>query len=242
MLARITVLISGRGSNLSALIDAAHAGTIEGAITHVISNRPDAKGLAIAARNGIATSVVDHRAFAARDAFDTALAETIDRGEPDLIVLAGFMRILGADFVRRYEGRMINIHPSLLPAYPGTDTHRRALADNIARHGCTVHFVTPDVDGGPIIAQADVPVLSGDDPETLAARVLDVEHRLLPAVVADFCAGRIVLEGDHVSRRDAACMADDPGASSRRLDDAGTSSKTDDRATSRRQKARARGR
>ena len=201
MLARITVLISGRGSNLSALIDAAHAGVIEGAITHVISNRPDAKGLAIAARNGVATAVVDHRAFAARDAFDTALAETIDRGEPDLIVLAGFMRILGSDFVRRYEGRMINIHPSLLPAYPGTDTHRRALADKVARHGCTVHFVTPDVDGGPIIAQADVPVLSGDDPETLAARVLDVEHRLLPAVVADFCAGRIVLDGDHVRRR-----------------------------------------
>ena len=242
MLARITVLISGRGSNLSALIDAVHAGAIEGAITQVISNRPDAKGLAIAARNGIATAVVDHRAFASRDAFDAALAETIDRGEPDLIVLAGFMRILGADFVRRYEGRMINIHPSLLPAYPGTDTHRRALADKVARHGCTVHFVTPDVDGGPIIAQADVPVLSGDDPETLAARVLEVEHRLLPAVVADFCAGRIVLEGDHVSRRDAACMADDPGASSRRLDDAGTSSKTDDRATSRRQKPRARGR
>ena len=202
MLARITVLISGRGSNLAALIDAVHAGAIEGAITHVISNRPEAKGLAIAARNGIATAVVDHRAFAMRDAFDAALAETIDRGEPDLIVLAGFMRILGPDFVRRYEGRMINIHPSLLPAYPGTDTHRRALADQVARHGCTVHFVTPAVDGGPIIAQAEVPVVTGDNPDTLAARVLQVEHRLLPAVVADLCAGRIALDGHSVRRRD----------------------------------------
>jgi phosphoribosylglycinamide formyltransferase-1 len=225
MLARITVLISGRGSNLGALIDAVHAGAIEGAITHVISNRPEANGLAIAARDGIATSVVDHRAFATRDAFDAALAETIDRGEPDLIVLAGFMRILGTDFVRRYEGRMINIHPSLLPAYPGTDTHRRALADQVARHGCTVHFVTPDVDGGPIIAQADVPVLPGDDPETLAARVLEVEHRLLPAVVADFCAGRIVLDGDRVRRRNGqdapsldaglARTSNEPGATAR---------------------------
>jgi len=197
-LTRITVLISGRGSNLAALIEAANAGTIDGAVTHVISNRPDAGGLAHAQRNGIATTVVDHRAFATRDEFDAALADAIDASEPELIVLAGFMRILGAAFVQRYAGRMLNIHPSLLPAYPGTGTHGRALADRATRHGCTVHLVTPDVDGGPIVAQSEVPVLSGDDPATLAARVLDAEHRLLPQVVGWFCAGRIDVDGDRV--------------------------------------------
>ena len=197
-LARITVLISGRGSNLAALIDAADAGTIDGAVTQVISNRPEAAGLAYAERHGIATAVVDHRAFASRAAFESALADAIDRSEPDLIVLAGFMRILGADFVQRYAGRMLNIHPSLLPAYPGTDTHRRALEDHATRHGCTVHFVTADVDGGPIVAQAEVAVLPGDDPASLAARVLEREHRLLPAVVGWFCAGRLALEDGRV--------------------------------------------
>ena len=197
-LTRITVLISGRGSNLAALIEAANAGTIDGAVTHVISNRPDAGGLAHAQRNGIATTVVDHRAFATRDEFDAALADAIDASEPELIVLAGFMRILGAAFVHRYAGRMLNIHPSLLPAYPGTGTHGRALADRATRHGCTVHLVTPDVDGGPIVAQSEVPVLSGDDPATLAARVLEAEHRLLPQVVGWFCAGRIDVDGDRV--------------------------------------------
>jgi phosphoribosylglycinamide formyltransferase-1 len=203
-LMRITVLISGRGSNLAALIAAANAGAIDGAVTHVISNRPGAAGLAHAERNGIAASVVDHRAFASRAAFDAALADAIDRSEPDLVVLAGFMRILGADFVARYRGRMLNIHPSLLPAYPGTDTHRRALDDRAARHGCTVHFVTVDVDGGPIVAQAEVPVLPGDDPASLAARVLEAEHRLLPQVVGWFCAGRIELDDDRVRILDAA--------------------------------------
>jgi phosphoribosylglycinamide formyltransferase-1 len=203
-LMRITGLISGRGSNLAALIAAANAGAIDGAVTHVISNRPGAAGLAHAERNGIAASVVDHRAFASRAAFDAALADAIDRSEPDLVVLAGFMRILGADFVARYRGRMLNIHPSLLPAYPGTDTHRRALDDRAARHGCTVHFVTVDVDGGPIVAQAEVPVLPGDDPASLAARVLEAEHRLLPQVVGWFCAGRIELDDDRVRILDAA--------------------------------------
>ena len=198
-LMRITVLISGRGSNMAALIDACIAGRIEGAVTHVISNRPDAAGLEIARGHGIATTVVDHRTFASRELFDAALAGAIDQGEPDLIVFAGFMRILGADFVRRYEGRMLNIHPSLLPAYPGTDTHRRALADDATRHGCTVHFVTPDVDCGPIVAQAEVRVQPDDDPATLAARVLEQEHRLLPEVVGWFCAGRLRLEGGRVS-------------------------------------------
>lgn len=197
-LTRITVLISGRGSNLAALIEAANAGTIDGTVTHVISNRPDAGGLAHAQRNGIATTVVDHRAFATRDEFDAALADAIDASEAELIVLAGFMRILGAAFVQRYAGRMLNIHPSLLPAYPGTGTHGRALADRATRHGCTVHLVTLDVDGGPIVAQSEVPVLSGDDPATLAARVLEAEHRLLPQVVGWFCAGRIDVDGDRV--------------------------------------------
>ena len=197
-LARITILISGRGSNMAALIAAARAGRFEGAVTQVISNRPEAAGLDYARQQGIATAVVDHRAFASRAAFDAALAEVIDRSEPDLIVMAGFMRILGADFVQRYAGRMLNIHPSLLPAYPGTDTHRRALEDRAARHGCTVHFATPDVDGGPIVAQAEVPVLPGDDPVSLAARVLEQEHRLLPEVVGWFCDGRIVLEDGRV--------------------------------------------
>ncbi|MEO9136618.1 MAG: phosphoribosylglycinamide formyltransferase [Casimicrobiaceae bacterium] len=203
VLARITVLISGRGSNLAALIDAVNAGTIDGVITQVISNRPHAAGLAYAEHNGIATAIIDHHGHASRAAFDAALAEVIDRSEPDLIVLAGFMRILGADFVQRYAGRMLNIHPSLLPAYAGTDTHRRALDDRAARHGCTVHFVTPEVDGGPIIAQADVPVLPGDDAASLAARVLEAEHRLLPQVVGWFCAGRIVLDDGRVRIIDA---------------------------------------
>jgi len=197
-LARITILISGRGSNMAAVIDAAATGRIEGAVTHVISNRPDAGGLAYARQHGIATSVVDHRAHPSRDAFDAALAEAIDRGEPDLVVLAGFMRILGADFVNRYEGRMLNIHPSLLPAYPGTQTHRRVLEDHGQRHGCTVHFVTPDVDGGPIVAQAEVRVFPDDDVATLAARVLEQEHRLLPEVVGWFCDGRLRLDAGRV--------------------------------------------
>jgi phosphoribosylglycinamide formyltransferase-1 len=188
---RITVLISGRGSNLAALIGAERAGTLVGTITQVISNRPGAPGLAHAAKAGIATVVVDHRAYPSREAFEEALRAKIDAGRPDLVVLAGFMRVLGADFVEHYAGRMLNIHPSLLPAYPGLHTHRRALADKATRHGCSVHFVTAGVDAGPIVAQAEVPVLDGDDEATLAARVLEAEHRLLPDAVALFCAGRL---------------------------------------------------
>jgi len=188
---------------MTAIIDAAAEGRIEGAVTQVISNRPNAAGLDVARCRGIATSVVDHSAFPSRDEFDAALAHAIDRSEPDLIVLAGFMRILGAEFVKRYESRMLNIHPSLLPAYPGTETHRRVLEDGGTRHGCTVHFVSVDVDGGPIVAQAEVPVLDGDDADTLAARVLEQEHRLLPEVVASFCAGRIAIEDGRVHVRDA---------------------------------------
>ncbi len=199
---RITVLISGRGSNLEALLAAMAAGTLGGTVVDVISNCADARGLAVAAAHGVPTRVVDHRAFASRDSFDAALADAVDAGRPDLVVLAGFMRVLGAAFVRRYAGRLVNIHPSLLPAYPGLHTHRRALADGARIHGCTVHFVTPDVDVGPIAAQAAVPVLPGDDEDTLAARVLAAEHALLPAVVRWYCAGRLAIDGRAVRLAD----------------------------------------
>jgi phosphoribosylglycinamide formyltransferase-1 len=203
-LSRITVLISGRGSNLAALIDHARAGHIAGTVTKVVSNRPDAGGLALARDAGIATAVIDHLAQGSRDAFDDALAAAIEATEPDLIVLAGFMRVLRADFVRRHSERIINVHPSLLPLYPGLHTHRRALADGVRIHGCSVHYVTPDIDVGPIIAQGAVPVLPGDDETTLAARVLEVEHRLLPAAVEWHCAGRLVVEEGRVRVRDDA--------------------------------------
>jgi phosphoribosylglycinamide formyltransferase-1 len=200
-LKRITVLISGRGSNLAALIAAARNREFDGAITHVVCNRPEAAGLALARSHAIATTVVDHRLHAARSGFDDALGEAIDASEPDVIVLAGFMRVLGEAFVMRYAGRMLNVHPSLLPAYPGLHTHRRALADGVRIHGCTVHFVTPSVDVGPIVAQAAVPVIAGDDETSLAARVLAQEHLLLPAAVGWYCAGRVTLRDGRVEVR-----------------------------------------
>jgi phosphoribosylglycinamide formyltransferase-1 len=201
--ARIAVVISGRGSNLAALLDAEQHGQLGGSIVGVISNRPEAAGLALATKRGVATRVVDHCTYDSRDAFDEALAAAIDATQPALVVLAGFMRILGPAFVRRYEGRLINIHPSLLPSYPGLHTHRRALADGVRVHGCSVHFVTADVDIGPIIAQGAVAVRDDDDEVTLAARVLEVEHRLLPAAVRAFCEGRLVIAGQRVHVKDA---------------------------------------
>jgi phosphoribosylglycinamide formyltransferase-1 len=198
MAKRVTVLLSGRGTNLAALLSAMREGTLGGAITHVISNRPEAQGINLARAAGVATTVVDHREFATRDAFDLALGAAIDAERPDLVVLAGFMRVLGESFVRRYAGRLINVHPSLLPLYPGLHTHRRALAEGVRLHGCTVHFVTPEVDVGPIIAQAAVPVHDDDDEATLAARVLVQEHRLLPAAVRWFCEERLVIAGRRV--------------------------------------------
>ena len=195
---RLVILISGRGSNMSAILDAVGDGKIDGEVMAVISNRTDAAGLALAADRDVATMVIDHRAYPGRDAFETALTAAIDAHAPDLIVLAGFMRILSRAFVDRYAGRMINIHPSLLPLYPGLDTHRRALADGVRIHGCTVHFVTGDVDHGPIIAQAAVPVHNDDDAEALAARVLEAEHRTLVAAVGWYCAGRLVIDGARV--------------------------------------------
>jgi phosphoribosylglycinamide formyltransferase-1 len=198
---RITVLVSGRGSNLGALLDAERDGRLEGTIAAVVSDRAGVPALALAAARGVPGNVVARQAYAERDAFDVALGAAIDAGEPDLVVLAGFMRILGPALVARYAGRMLNIHPSLLPAYPGLHTHRRALADGVRIHGCTVHFVTAALDHGPIVAQGAVPVLDTDDEAALAARVLAVEHRLLPAAVRAFCAGRLVVEGARVRVR-----------------------------------------
>ena len=198
MAKRITVLISGRGSNLAALLDAMRDGTLGGTITRVIANVPDAPGLDVARTHGVAATLLDNRDFATREAFDAALADAIDAQRPDLVVLAGFMRVLGAPFVRRFADRLLNVHPSLLPLYPGLHTHRRALADGARIHGCTVHFVTPEVDVGPIIAQGAVPVQDDDDEASLAARVLAQEHVLLPAAVRWFCEGRLVIAGRRV--------------------------------------------
>ena len=189
----VVVLISGRGSNLQALIDAAAQRRMHAELRAVISNDARAAGLTRAAAAGLHTLIVEHRAFASRQAFDDALARCIDAFTPALLVLAGFMRVLTPRFVQHYPGRLINIHPSLLPLFPGLDTHRRALAAGVLEHGASVHFVTPQLDGGPVIAQARVPVHPGDDPDALAARVLEREHQLLPTVVEWFARGRITL-------------------------------------------------
>ena len=173
-------------------------------IAAVISNKPDAAGLEIAQQHGIETRVVDHRAYPDREAFDAALVQTIDHFQPDLVALAGFMRILGDDFVNHYQGRLMNIHPSLLPAFPGLDTHARALREGVKTHGCTVHFVTPQLDHGPIIIQASVPVLPDDTEQTLEARVLQQEHLLYPQAVRWFAEDKLKLADNHVEIIDAA--------------------------------------
>ena len=194
----IVILISGRGSNMEALIAARDAGNLPVNIAAVISNRPDARGLETAAKAGITTHYVDHKAFAGREAFDAALAECIDQFQPDLVILAGFMRILSEGFVRHYEGRLINIHPSLLPSFPGLHTHQRALEEGVRIHGCTVHFVTPALDHGPVIIQAAVPVLDGDSEDDLAARILIQEHRIYPQAVRWFAEGKLSLDNGRV--------------------------------------------
>jgi len=208
---RIVVLISGRGTNLAAIIDAVAAGMLPVELAAVVSNEPHAPGIELARRAGHEVTIVHHREFPDREHFDTALAEAIDRHDPDLVVLAGFMRILTGGFVRRYRGRLVNIHPSLLPELPGLDTHARALAAGAEVHGATVHFVTEELDGGPIIAQAQVPVLAGDDPDTLAARVLAREHMLLPRTLAWFAARRVSLDGDRVLIDDIPALSHPPG-------------------------------
>ncbi|WP_198516464.1 phosphoribosylglycinamide formyltransferase [Herbaspirillum huttiense] len=194
----IVILISGRGSNMEAIVRAAQAERWPARIAAVISNRADASGLEFAASQGIATAVVANRDYPTRDQFDAALREQIDVFAPDLVVLAGFMRILTAPFVNHYRGRMLNIHPSLLPSFPGLATHRQALAAGVKLHGATVHFVTPDLDHGPIVAQAAVPVLEEDSEETLAERVLEQEHVIYPRAVRWFVQGRLALDGARV--------------------------------------------
>jgi len=188
----VVILISGRGSNMQAILEAGIP------VAAVISNRADAAGLAIAAQRGVPTAVVDHRRYATREAFDAALAEEIERHAPRLVALAGFMRILSPAFVARFASRIMNIHPSLLPEFPGLDTHARALAAGAKRHGCTVHFVTAELDHGPIIAQASVPVLPGDTEQSLAARVLAQEHLLYPRAIRWFLDGDLVIEDGKV--------------------------------------------
>jgi phosphoribosylglycinamide formyltransferase 1 len=191
----LVVLVSGRGSNLQAIIDAIVGGELPAVIRAVVSSRADAYGLERARLAGISTELLDRRPFPDRASYDRALMAIIDRYQPDLVVLAGFMRVLGPEFVAHYLGRAINIHPSLLPALRGLDTHRRALEAGAREHGASVHFVTDELDGGPVIAQARVPVLPGDTPDILAGRVLEQEHRILPQTIRWFAEGRVKLAG-----------------------------------------------
>jgi len=193
---RVVVLISGNGSNLQALIDHQPEGRYR--IVGVVSNRPDAFGLQRAATAGIATEVLDHKQFPSREAFDVRLIEQIDQFAPDLVVLAGFMRILSSGFVQHYQGRLLNIHPSLLPKYKGTNTHQRVLAAGDTEHGVSVHFVTEELDGGPIVRQALISVSTDDNVETLRSRIAAEEHRIYPQVVAWFATGRLSIKNKAV--------------------------------------------
>ncbi len=195
---KIVILISGRGTNMEAVARACVREDWPARVAAVISNRPDAAGLAFATANGIETKVVDHREFESREAFDQTLARTIDSFEPDLVVLAGFMRVLTNAFVEHYAGRMINVHPSLLPCFPGLKTHQQALDAGVQIHGASVHFVTPTLDHGPIVAQAAVPVMAGDNAAALANRVLAVEHVIYPRAVRWFVEGRLAIDGERV--------------------------------------------
>lgn len=192
----LVVLISGSGSNLQALIDQQQAGTLPVTIRAVISNQADAYGLERARAAGITTEVLSHRDYADRSAYDAALRERIDAHTPELVVLAGFMRILTDDLVNHYRGRMLNIHPSLLPAFRGLHTHRRALEAGHDEHGCSVHFVTPTLDAGPVVAQGVVPIEADDTEPALAARVQQQEHRIYPLVIRWFAEGRLTLEDE----------------------------------------------
>jgi phosphoribosylglycinamide formyltransferase-1 len=194
----IVILISGRGTNMEAIIHAAQAEQWPARIAAVISNRADAVGLAFAQAHGIPTAVVANKEFPTREAFDAALQRVIDRFAPDLVVLAGFLRILTVPFVTHYAGRMLNIHPSLLPQFPGLDTHRQALEAGVERHGATVHFVTADLDHGPVVTKAEVPVLPDDTEATLAARVLEQEHIIYPRAVRWFIEGRLSVKDGQV--------------------------------------------
>jgi phosphoribosylglycinamide formyltransferase 1 len=199
---RIVILLSGRGSNMQAIVERCAEEGWPARVVGVVSNKADAAGLPWAAERGISTAVVDHKAFATREAFDAELARVIDLWGPDLLVLAGFMRILGAGFVHHYEGRIINVHPSLLPAFTGLHTHRRAIEAGCKLAGATVHLVTADLDHGPIVAQAVVPVMPGDDERKLSERVLAQEHRVYPLAIRWFVEGRLRIDGQVVSQVD----------------------------------------
>ena len=198
----IVILISGRGSNMEAIVQACQQEGWPARIAAVVSNKASAEGLQFAAARGIATAVVDHKAFDSREAFDAELARVIDGFAPDVVVLAGFMRILSEGFVRHFEGRMLNVHPSLLPAFPGLHTHQRAIEAGCKLAGATVHFVTPELDHGPIVAQAAVPVRPGDTPQALAERVLVQEHRLYPQAVRWLVEDRLTVDAGVVHHRD----------------------------------------
>lgn len=201
---RTAVLISGGGSNLQALLDATTAGDSAAEIMLVISNRADAFGVERARRHGVRAEIVDHRVFASRGDFEAAIQAVLDDAGIELVCLAGFMRVLTAGFVERWHDRLLNIHPSLLPAFPGLHTHRRALEAGCRVHGCTVHLVRPTLDLGPILVQGIVPVLAGDDPATLAARVLEVEHHCYPIALELMARGKVKIEGDRVALPDGA--------------------------------------
>ena len=201
---RIVLLISGRGSNMEAIVQRCAAEGWPAQVVAVISNRPQAKGLDFARAHGIATAVVDHKQYPMRSDFDAALAAAIDAHEPDVVALAGFMRVLGTEFVEHYAGRLLNIHPSLLPAFPGLHTHRAAIEAGCKLAGATVHFVTAQLDHGPIVMQSVVPVTPGDDEATLAARVLATEHVIYPQSLRWFVEGRLALEDGRVLQRDGA--------------------------------------
>jgi phosphoribosylglycinamide formyltransferase-1 len=194
---RFVILISGQGSNMQAIVQACQSGECVADVVAVIASRAETSGLTWAAGQGIQTVGLAHTAYSSRDAFDMALAESIDQFSPDFILLAGFMRVLTPRFVERFAGKLINIHPSLLPSFPGLHTHAQALATGVQSHGCTVHFVTPVLDHGPIIAQGVVPVLHDDTPETLASRVLGMEHFIYPQVASWLAQGRVHLTSDH---------------------------------------------
>ena len=195
---RVAVLISGRGSNMTSLISAAKNADYPAEIALVLSNRPDAPGLATARENAITTVAIDHKMHADREAFERAMQEVLEAHHIEIVCLAGFMRLLTPWFVERWTGRMINIHPAILPLYKGLHTHERALADGVKLHGCTVHFVVPGMDEGPILAQAAVPVLDGDTPDTLGARVLAQEHVIYPLALRLLAAGRLHIDGGRV--------------------------------------------
>lgn len=203
---RIAILISGRGSNMEAIVKACAREGWPAEVVAVISNRPEAAGLDFARAHGIAAIAVDHKAYASRDEFDAALMQAIDAQQPDLVVMAGFMRIVTPAFTAHYERRLLNIHPSLLPAFPGLHTHERAIEAGCQLAGATVHFVTAELDHGPIVAQAMVPVLPGDSPEQLAARVLALEHQMYPAAVRWFVEDQLQIAGHRVIHRGAAAQ------------------------------------